>query len=646
MRKSLFGAGSAPQRPGALRTRNSNVENTPKNRQSGGSVRKSYLPQVDSGKRGIATGNSRQSVTQKRISAEGLSRISVAGGSRYTPTRSRTTPTRPGTAANNNLQPNTNRLSIESSRSSSIGGRSVRKESRPLNDPKFKSICIDKILEFLKQNGYDSQIIRRNLLTPTTKDFINVFNFIYRHLDCSYQLPAKFEDEIPKLLKKCKYPVQMSKSSFITVGSPHTWPAVLAMLSWIVDVVNIYNSVEPMSQAFPDDFDVDINKEKCKFIAMVKCVQFSEDKDACNSELEKYRHILEEHEQVRPQDMIKIQEEEDRLDQEFRNLTIGPERLQNLEHQYHQIINDKEKLDSYCGDLRAIVSKKDAEVSAFAAELSQLKEESEVICAEIQRLTQFKEEQDLDAAMLVRLKNHAADVKALITQMQSEGKDLDSQIWNYEMELSKVQKLLQESVHSYNLYIQQVELGDGFKVSPVGVAESLHNWETELLNSLRTFKKSAKQNLFQTQTNKQRIEEEKCSVLELLQDKQVNLNKCDMKLKRLEDNIQMTKNEVAQEELEMREECERLHIQVTEANRVHKGSVYQKQCALDKSKEKLSSVKIHGRDRMKNGADFLVKVCKRSLEHAEFISRETVKSKLTIQHMVTDVIRLCTEEQK
>ncbi|CAL4065635.1 unnamed protein product, partial [Meganyctiphanes norvegica] len=463
MRKSLFGAGSA-QRPGALRSRNSNAEITPKmtsrTRQSGGSVRKSYLPQPDSGKRG----NPRQSVNKPRISTEGISKISVAGG-RYTPTRSgRVTPTRPGTSASNMMQPNTNRLSMESVRNSSMGGRSVRKETRPLNDPKFKSLCIDKIMEFLKANGYENPITRRNLLTPTTKDFVNIFNFIYRHMDGSYQLPVKFEDDIPKLLKSFKYPVQMSKSSFITVGSPHTWPAVLAMLSWLVEVVNIYASVDPVSQAFPEDFEVELNNPKVKFTSMVKCFHAGGEEDAIRRELEEYKFTLEEHEQVRAQDMIQIQEEEDMLDAEFKNLAIGPERLQKLQHQHQQIIDDKFKLEAYCGDLRAIISKKDAEVSALAAEFGQIKEDATKIDGEIQRLILLQNEQGLNAVELVRFKNHAADVAALIKQHQSEGKELDSQIWNLEMELSKAQKMLQECVHNFNTNVQQLELGDAFKV--------------------------------------------------------------------------------------------------------------------------------------------------------------------------------------
>lgn len=43
-----------------------------------------------------------------------------------------------------------------------------------------------------------------------------LLQFIYHHLDSSYVLPTRYEEEIPKLLKNVMYPVQMTKSSFVT----------------------------------------------------------------------------------------------------------------------------------------------------------------------------------------------------------------------------------------------------------------------------------------------------------------------------------------------------------------------------------------------------------------------------------------------
>ncbi|MPC41745.1 Kinetochore protein NDC80 [Portunus trituberculatus] len=71
-------------------------------------------------------------------------------------------------------------------------------------------------MEFLNSRGRSYQ--RRTLLTPTTNDFKDIFNFIYQHLDPNYTLPPRFEEEIPKILKNLHCPLQITKSSFVTVG--------------------------------------------------------------------------------------------------------------------------------------------------------------------------------------------------------------------------------------------------------------------------------------------------------------------------------------------------------------------------------------------------------------------------------------------
>lgn len=65
-------------------------------------------------------------------------------------------------------------MSIDSSRSSGIG-MSTRKDTRPITDPAYKTQCINKILDFLR-TGYPHSLERRTLLTPSTKDFTNIFS--------------------------------------------------------------------------------------------------------------------------------------------------------------------------------------------------------------------------------------------------------------------------------------------------------------------------------------------------------------------------------------------------------------------------------------------------------------------------------------
>lgn len=65
-------------------------------------------------------------------------------------------------------------MSTDNARSSGVG-LSTRKDTRPITDPAYKTQCINKILDFLR-NGYPHSFERRTLLTPSTKDFTNIFS--------------------------------------------------------------------------------------------------------------------------------------------------------------------------------------------------------------------------------------------------------------------------------------------------------------------------------------------------------------------------------------------------------------------------------------------------------------------------------------
>lgn len=49
---------------------------------------------------------------------------------------------------------------------------------------------------------------------------------------------TKVEDDVPAFFKRLRYPFQISKSSLFAVGSPHTWPGLLASLVWLTELLS------------------------------------------------------------------------------------------------------------------------------------------------------------------------------------------------------------------------------------------------------------------------------------------------------------------------------------------------------------------------------------------------------------------------
>jgi kinetochore protein NDC80 len=130
------------------------------------------------------------------------------------------------------------------------GGR--RTDSRPLHDRAFMQTCTKDIVSFVLQNGYSMPISPKILTNPSSRDFQNIFLFLVRYVDPSFEFRGRFEDEIPALLKRVGYPFTVSKSALSAVGSPHAWPALLGVLTWILELIKY-----DLAKGERDDADAD-----------------------------------------------------------------------------------------------------------------------------------------------------------------------------------------------------------------------------------------------------------------------------------------------------------------------------------------------------------------------------------------------------
>ena len=73
--------------------------------------------------------------------------------------------------------------------------------------------------------------------------------FLLRQVDPHIKVFGKIEDEVPTLFKQLKYPFQISKSALFAVGSPHTWPSLLAALGWLVELLNYSEKAEQVNSS-------------------------------------------------------------------------------------------------------------------------------------------------------------------------------------------------------------------------------------------------------------------------------------------------------------------------------------------------------------------------------------------------------------
>lgn len=112
----------------------------------------------------------------------------------------------------------------------------LMKEVRNTRDKNYRANCIENIMKFLGENGFDYQYNHKMLSNPSNKEFQAIFKFIYSFIDATPFV--RFEEDVLAILKIIKYPYsnEITKSQ-LAVITPHTWPVVLSMISWIVDLI-------------------------------------------------------------------------------------------------------------------------------------------------------------------------------------------------------------------------------------------------------------------------------------------------------------------------------------------------------------------------------------------------------------------------
>jgi len=109
-------------------------------------------------------------------------------------------------------------------------------DPRPVADKAFVAGCTQALITFLATRGYDRPLSPK--LLSSNKEFAAVVAFLARRVDPGAPpLGPRVEEEVPALFKRLRYPFAIPKSALQAVGSPHTWPALVAALAWLVELL-------------------------------------------------------------------------------------------------------------------------------------------------------------------------------------------------------------------------------------------------------------------------------------------------------------------------------------------------------------------------------------------------------------------------
>ena len=315
----------------------------------------------------------------------------------------------------------------------------LKNDPRPLGDKAYQANCIRTVLSFLAAHGYEYQITPKVraftslhfsrffhtifarfqapipptthpmpslspqvLASPTTKDFTNIMLFLIRQLDPHFLKGfGKIEEEVPQLYKRLRYPFAISKSNLTAVGSPHTWPTILAALCWIVELLN-YSRRAEATRGHVGGGDERTRSERAFFeyvSASYRHFMAGED-DLCEQvDARKAAEVESRAEKVRA--------EAERL--QATNATLRAE-IDALRHRTSPLVAARQKLTETQNDKEKFLKLVDSLTSHKASLERKLKERQADVAAQTQELAAVETENEELRGRIATQTVHPADV--------------------------------------------------------------------------------------------------------------------------------------------------------------------------------------------------------------------------------------------
>lgn len=350
---------------------------------------------------------------------------------------------------------------------STLSRSGARSDPRPLSDRQYMAATIRKIIPFLIDRGYDQPLSMKILSNPSGRDFQNIFLFLLRRLDPNFQVaqrkerPIRFEEELPTLLRSLRYPFAISKSVLSAVGSPHAWPQLLGVLSWIMGLCN-YDEALTERQEADVSLDSQARREKLFYDNMVDAYsQFLSGQDTF-PELDR---LLDEHFQTdnqnREHEIEKLSLDCQQLESTLKALRTRPSPLSlSNEHKRSLETNIRKfkllipNLLEHAAAINKKLTEKDADLAASTAELQQLATEKARLVDLLARQEEAAIDVDRIAADREALRDALKHIGDERVTAEREQKDAENQV-------ATATTAMSSSLKSFHRLIEKLSLKEG-----------------------------------------------------------------------------------------------------------------------------------------------------------------------------------------
>lgn len=489
----------------------------------------------------------------------------------------------------------------------------------------------------MREHGYHNDALTSKHFPLSSKDFTDIFNFIYSFLnpDVGEALPySRSEEKIINILKnELKYPGQITKSNLVTMGSLHSWPTVLGCLHFMTDKAKTFNRIEDSLEmiAFPslDDqgfHDGNESEGKLKICHVATCyAKFNEGHNDFPEEMDLYRARLHHRYGVEEEHMRQLLEEylrQKKRNEEFSvQIKAQKQRMHESKDELSRKEEDRVKLTEY-------VQSMTRKSKAYTKEVEQLQgQNTDLDTQEKEKEEALKSINQKKAASGLAVSGMNAQLEVekrrRIQQIEDQIKVLQDERWQLEIQFYKVVESVEKVSRDFNSGCIQLQLknGEEFTTLPLPVFNggvvsreaSIPELRDTLAEYLRDMKARSKAQMEELNRLTANLSAGADNLKAAMQTRTQHQNS----LVELETVLVELKERVTREETALDKQLTDLKSQLGQLRSQKQVSQEEHDHEIEAKREKLQELTEFNRTRKVDGTEFLNQALQRALKHME-----------------------------
>lgn len=290
---------------------------------------------------------------------------------------------------------------------------------------------------------------------PQTKDFVNMFSFLAAQFDPNHTPNPDVQKEVLTTMARLKYPFTVSKSALQSVGSPHTWPNLLAVLQWMTELLNYGRHAHADTDDFTNSDDSDKFFYGFLLNAYSAFLAGEDDHDVQDAELEERFEMRD----------ASCAAEVEKLDAENEDLRTETALLQASQTEFQSA---EAKRDDMVKDVQTFEKMIEAQVKHKAVMEQQLHEkqaDTEEVQAELEEAQREREEfrqrvgaQEMSVGDVQQLQHKKVTMDDNLQRINDEKESMDKELWDTELAVKNVTDELEDSVRVYSKKAEELKI--------------------------------------------------------------------------------------------------------------------------------------------------------------------------------------------